>query len=326
MKRFKAILCVVGSEGGQVAALERAVSLAENNQAGLTVVTVAPGRRLFGKGEPDAPDPDQLHDAVVDAHATMLESMVKPHRQRLEITTRVLQGTPFLQITREVLRRGHDLVLKDPEAQDFLAGLVGSDDMHLLRKCPCPVWLVKRDENEAYRRVLAAVDVDDCYPEQELRTRHHLNCEIMELAMSIALADFAELHIVHAWSAIGEDVMRGGFLHRPEAEVDAYVNGVRAKQARAVEVLIDEIGQGQSQDALEYLKPQKHLVKGRARKEIPLLAKDIEADLIIMGTVARTGISGFIMGNTAEAILSQIDCSVLAVKPRGFETPIALDD
>jgi len=44
-----------------------------------------------------------------------------------------------------------------------------------------------------------------------------------------------------------------------------------------------------------------------------------------MGTVARTGIQGFIMGNTAENILNQLDCSVLAVKPPGFVTPVTLD-
>ena len=46
--------------------------------------------------------------------------------------------------------------------------------------------------------------------------------------------------------------------------------------------------------------------------------------LIIMGTVGRTGIPGFIMGNTAETILNRIDCSVLAIKPDGFVTPVRL--
>ena len=71
---------------------------------------------------------------------------------------------------------------------------------------------------------------------------------------------------------------------------------------------------------------QTYLVKGDARKEIPLLAKKIGADLVVMGTVARTGIPGFIMGNTAETILNQINCSVLAVKPPGFITPVTLAD
>jgi nucleotide-binding universal stress UspA family protein len=67
------------------------------------------------------------------------------------------------------------------------------------------------------------------------------------------------------------------------------------------------------------------LIKGSARKEVPVLSRQLEADLIVMGTVARTGIPGFIMGNTAEAILNQIDCSVLAVKPPGFVTPVTLE-
>jgi len=44
-----------------------------------------------------------------------------------------------------------------------------------------------------------------------------------------------------------------------------------------------------------------------------------------MGTVARTGIPGLIIGNTAESILSDIDCSLLAVKPEGFVTPISMN-
>jgi nucleotide-binding universal stress UspA family protein len=77
---------------------------------------------------------------------------------------------------------------------------------------------------------------------------------------------------------------------------------------------------------LDYLQPLTHLLKGAARKEIPALAKRLAIDCIVMGTVARTGICGFIMGNTAETILEQIDCSVLAIKPPGFVTPVVLED
>lgn len=76
---------------------------------------------------------------------------------------------------------------------------------------------------------------------------------------------------------------------------------------------------------MDYLKPQLHLIKGLARKEVPALARRLQVDCIVMGTVARTGIRGFIMGNTAETILEQIDCSVLAIKPPGFVTPVALE-
>jgi nucleotide-binding universal stress UspA family protein len=45
-----------------------------------------------------------------------------------------------------------------------------------------------------------------------------------------------------------------------------------------------------------------------------------------MGTVARTGVMGLIMGNTAERVLQKLRCSVLALKPAGFQCPVKLKD
>ena len=47
-------------------------------------------------------------------------------------------------------------------------------------------------------------------------------------------------------------------------------------------------------------------------------------NLLVMGTVARTGVSGLLIGNTAESVLDHVRCSVIAVKPPGFVTPIQL--
>ena len=51
-----------------------------------------------------------------------------------------------------------------------------------------------------------------------------------------------------------------------------------------------------------------------------------DIDLLVMGTVGRAGISGFITGNTAERLLPRIPCSLLAVKPPGFKSPVSLDE
>lgn len=52
------------------------------------------------------------------------------------------------------------------------------------------------------------------------------------------------------------------------------------------------------------------------------MVQTYRADLVVMGTVARTGVAGLIIGNTAEAILEQVNCSVLAIKPAGFKSPV----
>jgi nucleotide-binding universal stress UspA family protein len=69
-----------------------------------------------------------------------------------------------------------------------------------------------------------------------------------------------------------------------------------------------------------------HLLKGDPADVIADFAKTGRVDLIVMGTVARTGIPGLVIGNTAEAILQRVDCSVLAVKPVGFVSPVGLDE
>ena len=58
---------------------------------------------------------------------------------------------------------------------------------------------------------------------------------------------------------------------------------------------------------------------------IPNFIRQNKVDLVVMGTVARSGLSGMIIGNTAEQILSRIECSVLALKPAGFVCPVRLE-
>lgn len=327
MKRFKDILCVMEPQTACQCALERAVALAENNQARVTVATVTervPEGTRIPEGEPG---PGALQARLTEAQAQRLKTLIEPYHTRVKINAKMLVGTSFLEIIREVLRSNHDLVIKCPESPDWLDRFFAGDDMHLLRKCPCPVWLVKPGTAESYQRILAAVDVDDNYPPAELKTRQALNDTVMELAGSLAVSEFAELHVVHAWEAIGESAMRHGvFMSQPEDEVNAYVEEVRRRHAQLLDTLMQATGAKLGQDAMDYIEPQRHLLKGSARKEIPALAKHLQVDCIVMGTVARTGVRGFIMGNTAETILEQLDCSVLAIKPPGFETPVTLED
>ena len=68
-----------------------------------------------------------------------------------------------------------------------------------------------------------------------------------------------------------------------------------------------------------------HLVAGDPGSVLPELAGRLQITTIVMGTVARTGLAGLIMGNTAETILRSVHCSVLAVKPVGFESPVHVE-
>ncbi len=323
MKRFKNILCVVEPGDQSKPALERAVSLAEKNQARLTVVDVieqTAGSNLPGEGLSG----EELQQAMNNFHTKNLQALVAPYRERIEIHYKVLQGTPFLVIIRAVLCHNYDLVIKVTETEDWLTRVFGSDDMHLMRKCPSPVWLIRPNTSQNHQRILAAVDVDESEAgsAEEVERLRSASRKILEMASSLALSNSAELHIVHIWEAIGEGIMRSGFMSNTEEKINTYVEQVRQQHQSSMDQLMHEVAETVGQDTLDYLKPEIHLIKGGVRKEVPRLAKEINADLLVMGTVARTGVPGFIMGNTAESILNQIECSVMAIKPEGFVSPV----
>ena len=62
-------------------------------------------------------------------------------------------------------------------------------------------------------------------------------------------------------------------------------------------------------------------MRGEVAEVIPAYVEEHEIDLVVMGTVARTGIAGLVMGNTAERVLPQLHGSVAAVKPPGYVDP-----
>ena len=145
MKRFKNILYVNDATDDQTWAIARAVSLAENKQADLTVVDVIPAEVITaGIGlPPGGPISDDLRAFVVTDRHKGLEALVKPYQQRLNIRLDVLVGKTFLEVIRAVLKNAYDLVIKPAENPNWLERLFGNTDMNLLRQCPCPVWIMK---------------------------------------------------------------------------------------------------------------------------------------------------------------------------------------
>ncbi len=107
--------------------------------------------------------------------------------------------------------------------------------------------------------------------------------------------------------------------------MDTYVEKVRLKCTAKLKHLVNDSNHGLGKDVSDYLRLQIQLIKGNPCKEIPSLARRCNVDLIVMGSVARTGIPGFIIGNTAELILGQVKCSVLVVKPDGFVSPVLVN-
>ncbi|HHJ15380.1 MAG TPA: universal stress protein, UspA [Gammaproteobacteria bacterium] len=312
MQRFKNILLVLDPEAQETAALDKAVSLARQNAARLTLFSVVyrhPDLRRY---------PDSVGESLMDPLVAERQQWLRGFLPTLQgqdigrVSVVVAAGIPFLGIIREVLREQHDLVITTAEEKKGIrARVFGATSMHLMRKCPCPVWVVKRAQARPYARILAAVDPSPYDPK-----RDSLSALVLQLAGSMARREAAGLHIVHVWHMFGESYVRRGGMTGAEVEEAKALEKLQQKQR--FDLLL---GQSDVAD----LKPCLHFIEGYPDERIPELVVEQDIDLLVMGTVCRTGVAGFLIGNTAEEVLNQVDCSVLTLKPEGFVTPVTLE-
>jgi universal stress protein E len=226
--------------------------------------------------------------------------------------TSLLEGEPFVEIIRDVIVNERDLVVIAKESKStWREFFFGNTVSALMRDCPCPVLAVTPaltpTDRSSFKKILVAVD-----PVLVGDSHDTLNKSILELASALAELEDAELHVVHAWRLVGESMMRGRFAI-PSADVDRAVRHEFEKRRDLVGDLLKRHS---------ITTAHVHLPKGEAIHAIPELVKDMGFDLLVMGTVCRTGIPGFIMGNTAEQVLNTVECSTLTVKPEGFVSPV----
>lgn len=315
MQRFRNILVVCDKPSTAQVLLERVQWLASINTAKVTLVDMAEARpgdlsRVFS--DVAGQSAEEIEQQVLDIYQARLEELAQPLRATgIKVRTAVEQGSASLQIIRRVLRDGHDLLIKNEQREEgwpFLHGL----DMQLLRKCPCPVWILDAPGEPRARRILAAVDTMSDDP-----THEALNRTVMDLATSLARQDQAQLDVISVWNLQEESSLRHVRVHMPEAAIEALIAAQEARSARRLETLMQQFPGDAARLRVLH-------VKGRPASTIIRHVEEEKIDTIVMGTLARVGIAGFVIGNTAETILSRVTCSVLAVKPEGFVSPVEM--
>lgn len=317
MKRFKNILFYTDGNGDSDPALSRAVELARRNQGRLTIISVLRDlpRELSRLAE--GIHPTDLRESAMQELRERLAQLVAPFREMeppADIAIEVRCGTPFIEIIRTVLRSSHDLVMLNAGGRRGKNGmLLGSTSLQLMRKCPCPVWVIKASRRRHVARILAAIDPDASDP-----VRDAVNVQIMELATSLARLEDSALHVVHVWDVYDEYILRRWRTFLPETPAYNLTTLTEEAHRSQVEELLGRFD-------FDGLRLRSHLLKGEVGTEILQLAAKQHIDLIVMGTVARTGLAGFFIGNTAETVLRQVKCSVLTIRPKEFVTPVGPD-
>jgi len=156
-----------------------------------------------------------------------------------------------------------------------------------------------------------AVAID---PHTDNPAAQKLSVRLLELAEALAGYAEAKVHVISCWEFEYESFLReSAFAHASEAEIQQSLKAEESSHLQALQKLIAE-----AKLAAHTL----HHVRGKPEKTIAGIVEKIGADVVVMGTVARTGVSGFFIGNTAENVLRQMSCSLVALKPENFTSPI----
>lgn len=289
------------------AAIDRGIWLAAQNGAALHFLCVL-----------DAPFP-KTEDLIKDPLATELNESAQrvlaglqeeAQAQGVTATTAVTNGRPWYELIRAVVTTGTDLVITGSRSHSRARRLMfGTTSMKLLRKCPCPV-LVLRPETRHSDEEPATIVVADDFSEVGERCLH--------IAVDLARLCNARLLAVHALELpLERPLLRTGMVekevqkYREERQADAereLLERLSATDYRTIEAgALTEVSSGP---------PETVIIDAIERNS---------ADLLVMGTVARGGIPGFLLGNTAERLLPEVDCSVLAIKPHDFQCPLSFD-
>lgn len=304
MDRFHRLLVFVPGNQPVESVVRTADRLARENNATVTLVDVVGadfGRRMVRNREAEARVAKEITRAGERRLGRIAElfDWVRP-----EIVVKA--GVDFVEVIRQVYRGEHDLVLVGSHPRSSQSSRLDPTLTHLLRKCPVPVWVV--DTSHADGDVFVALGPEF---DEDGKT---LNRTLLQIGSSLAKRTGVGLQIAHVWTVVGEAFVTGRRMGLARHEMEELADEARETGESLIRGALNDVPAA-SQATI-------HLEKGSAdQKLIEMVARE-HPSVVVMGTLARRGIAGLIIGNTAEKVLLTIDASVMAVKPPWFVSPV----
>ena len=301
---YKAVLAATDFSDHSAAALARAVWVAQQSCQRLMVAHVASDLRKaihqtsyrsrieFLEGNEEHFQRELRHES----DEKLKREVARFASAGIEIKFETLLGEPSVELTHSVQREGYDLVVAGTRGHSGLKRLVlGSTAKRLIHNCPASIWIVKDNDVRPLANILAAVDMSD------------VSGRALSEAIWMARQSGAQLHILHVITTAG-------------LNADLLESKVASSAGKTLRELIENEVTEQMQQflaplSLDAQQTTQHLRWGAPASETVHLATEIQADLIVMGTVGRRGVTGLLLGNTAETVLTYSECDVLAVKP-----------
>lgn len=313
MNELKKILAVVDPTVADQPAVRRAAWLAKSSGAELELLVCYYNEYLSGDRLFDSPSLEKARDEVIENHEKHLETLAEPLRaDGIVVKTTAMWDHPLYEgIVRHGIESGTDIVVKDTHPHSAVTrALLTNTDWNLIRTCPIPLWLVKPTDVGDTPTIVAAID-----PMHQHDKPAALDDEILHVSKDIAENIGGEVHAFHAYDpriAVATATSNAYIpVSLPFDEIEKQMHEDHEKRFNE----ITEFHKIDSEHA--------HLVAGLTHEELPLIAENLKADIVVMGAVARNRWKRLFIGATAERTLEDLPCDLLIIKPDWFQTPVS---
>jgi universal stress protein E len=307
MKPYERILLVARPDMQRSPAFREAALLARETGAALHVVIFDHSATLDIVARLRTEDVRGLRETFLRQRRDWLEAQAQDLRQSgITVTSEAVWCRhSFEEILAHAVEFQADLVVKDVDMHRGMQRvLMTSLDWQLLRECPAPLLLVHREQLTP-RRIVVAADVING-PTDEL------NRKIVRHAAGLAYATNAKLHLAYAFQAFST-AEAAAPMAAPALTGDLY------------EALYQIYRQAFNEMADANSVPQdaRHFLIGPAAPALTNFARESDADVIVMGTTYHDALDRLLIGSTASAMLDDLPCSVLVVKPDALAATLA---
>ncbi len=311
MRNISRVLCVIDPTTEVQHAMARAAWIAECMDAELELFICYYNEYLAGDRFFDSRSLAEAREEVLDGYGKYLESLAKPLREKgLKVTTSTTWDHPLHEgIVRHAAASGADLVVKDTHYHSAATRvLLSNTDWQLTRTVAAPLWLVKPRALPERPLFIAAID-----PMNEHDKPAALDDEIIVTSKAIADACGGEVHAFHAFDPRIAVATASANAYLPVSlPMDEIEEQMREQHGKRFKEILSYHG---------IRDDHAHLLAGRTHEELPALAVERDAAVVVMGAVARNRWKRLFVGATAERTLDHLPCDMLIVKPDWFESP-----
>lgn len=293
------ILAIIDPDIDKQTALSRCTELPQGTNISLHLAFFVPA-----SGAEKSADSQQ---AETCKQKDELESMVKTYGlDKYETTTEII---PFERLYESIILTAHecnaDYIFKPLRKHSLIRrSLFTSTDWNLIRLCPLPLLLVSQLESIAKKPVVVAVDV--CTRDE---SHSELNRIVLSHAKVVANVLASELHGINAYSF---PTTAWGYSSSDPIPYQV-AKAKHEDHCTEIRQFADEFGISRDHQVVR---------EGAPALVVNEYAEEVNAGVIVLGTVARSGLAGLFIGNTAESVLENSLTDVMIVKQADFQSPV----